>query len=76
MTPGLDGLDEWITGHYGEDQFRDAVFCTDCMHYNGGMCFNEKSPYHKRLMEEEETCDEAEVYDPRDDEPQDLDERR
>ena len=29
----IPGLDEWITGHYGEDYFRDekpVTYCTDC----------------------------------------------
>lgn len=26
---GMAGLDEWITGHYGEDQY-DDLFCPEC----------------------------------------------
>lgn len=26
---GMAGLDEWITGHYGEDQY-DDIYCPGC----------------------------------------------
>lgn len=26
---GMEGLDAWITGHYGEDQY-DDLFCPEC----------------------------------------------
>ena len=27
---GMAGLDNWITGHYGEDQFKGTYFCLEC----------------------------------------------
>jgi len=66
-----ESLDRWITGNYGEDQFKDAVFCKDCTHYTVGHCTNEQSAYHAKPMDPEDYCDEIEVMvmDPRDDEP-------
>ena len=67
----MQGLDAWITGNYGEDQFKDAAFCEDCTHYTVGHCMNEDSAYHHKPMGPEDFCDEIDVMsnDPRDDEP-------
>ena len=69
-------LDRWITGNYGQDQFKGEAFCQDCTHYRAGHCTNEQWAYHGKPMEAEDACDEIEVCDPRDDEPHDFDERR
>ena len=68
-----NSLDNFITGHYGEDQYKDLIFCRDCIHYEAGHCLSDKSAYEHKPMNEEDFCDEAETYDPRDDEP-DLEE--
>lgn len=58
----MNGLDEWITGHYGEDQFLDEAFCMDCIHWDvrsekeGGYCNK-----HSKFTDAEEWCDDIEL---------------
>lgn len=79
--PNADGrdmgpsLDAYITGHWGEDQFKENDWCESCVHRVDGICANEKSPLHGSRVDPEDWCEEVERYDPRDDEP-DLDEWR
>ena len=68
-------LDRHITGNYGEDQFKDDGCCPDC----GASVLDAERVWSSDLY----SCpcgrtytDEEARYDPRDDEPQDFDERR
>jgi len=82
--PNADGrdmsadLDNWITGHWGEDQFKDERFCKDCSFYDDGMCCNKTSPlFEQTIGEEEYSCDFFDdKYDTSQDEPFDFDLRR
>jgi hypothetical protein len=77
------GLDEWITGNYGEDQFKNVDSCHNCIYYapygvpeDGGTCICVHSPYFDRDVELDEYCDYHDSRSPQQDEPDDFDERR
>ena len=71
-------LDRWITGNYGEDQNTSEEECRTCDCFKNNICVHGNSPYHMEEMDDEDWCDYwvLSSYDPRDDEPQDLDEWR
>ena len=76
---GMEGLDRWITGNYGGDQFKDVV----CPHDGtasedmGELDHGWQCPTCDRILADDDLITlEAYVRDLAGDEPQDLDERR
>ena len=75
-------LDAFITGNYGEDQFKDDRFCNVCAYaqdFQDGVatCVCKHSPMFDQDVAVEDFCDWFESdFDPKQDEPQDFDERR
>jgi hypothetical protein len=68
----LPGYDAWKTQSPPEQE----EHCTDCAHLHGVICMNPQSEFYHRPMGDLDYCESIEVADPKDDEPQDLDERR
>lgn len=61
MNDPMAGLDRWITGNYGEDQYSGDNFCKHCTHNNDmGGCLNEDSPFFGASIQAEDFCDEFE----------------
>jgi hypothetical protein len=78
-------LDRWITGNYGEDQFKNAPCCPNCGKNDVFTDTTANDPEHPDEVVTTLTCecgwvgtedDLVEPGDPRDDEPADFDERR
>ena len=69
MSDPMAGLDRWITGNFGEDQFKhEDEFCDACIHSGS----SEHPDYlhcdkHDILTGAEDWCDEWEVPGPEDD---------